>query len=242
MNNLWTRRALNKVGLLEPLMKLKRKFAYIEQPFMPCTPHLLIAVNKSFRLLCEKGLGEGSDYLEFGIFRGFTLWYAQQIANDMGIRDMHFYGFDSFLGLPPLVDVDKEGGFREGAYFCSQWQVEAYLNQYGIDWKRTFLVPGWFEKTLNEVTQKKFGMRRCSLCVIDCDLYESSRFVLNFIEPLIHKDMIVLFDDWNSYEKDPNKGERRALREFLEQRSGIHATHLFEFGGHGQAFMLSRVR
>jgi O-methyltransferase len=73
---------------------------------------------------------------------------------------------------------------------------------------------------------------------VDCDLYASARLVLDFVEPLLADGSIVLFDDWNVYQRDPNKGERRAFAELLQRRPDISAEPLMEIGGHGQGFIL----
>jgi hypothetical protein len=202
----------------------------------------LIAVSKSLQYIREKGLGDGSDYLEFGIYKGFTLWYAQAMARDLGIRDMKFYGFDSFLGLPEVKGMDGEGGeFVTGAYCSHRIDVERFLTQYGADFGSTLLVEGWFDKTLTRESGKKLGHRRCSLVVVDCDLYESTRLVLEYIEPFVADQTIILFDDWNSYNADPEKGERRAFGEFLARNTSFRAESFTEFGGHGEGFILRKT-
>lgn len=234
-----TRKLLKHLGLLHTVQAVKDAVAPMPRAFAPCTPHLLIAVNRAFRECLARGTAEGGDYLEFGVFRGFTLWYAQALADDLGIRDMRFFGFDSFFGLPPPRGVDVGGEFREAAYYSSRRDTEAFLTQHGVDWSKTFLVEGWFEKTLTDATRTRYFLRRCSICVVDCDLYESARLVLPFIRPLVVNHTVILFDDWNNFGGDPQKGERRALTEFLARHLEIRAKPLLEFGGHGKGFLLS---
>ena len=236
-----TRQILETTHLLRVARRLKARLGPREEPFSPCTPHLLIAVQRSLRLCSERGQAEGSDYLEFGVYRGFALWYAQALIKDLGIRDMRCFGFDSFAGLPPPTGIDvssQEPGFHEGALTASRAAVEAHLTRNGTDWSRTALVEGWYENTLVPQTRAERGLRRCSVCVVDCDLYESARLVLEFVEPLLADGSILLFDDWNVYQRDPNKGERRAFAELLERRPDIRPEPLMEFGGHGQGFVL----
>jgi hypothetical protein len=232
------RKVLNKVGLLETARSVKRRWFPADLSFRPCTPHLLIAVNKALRWCAEQGIAEGSDYLEFGIFRGFTLWYAQAIAREMPVRDLRFYGFDGFAGLPPPGGIDKNGDFNEGQYGCSRKEVEGYLSTYGVDWAKTFLVEGWFEQSLTGETRRRLGLRKCSLCVIDCDLCESARLALDFVAPLVQDRSVVLFDDWTSFGNDPNRGEQRAFAEFLAANRHVRAEPFASFGGHGQGFVL----
>jgi Macrocin-O-methyltransferase (TylF) len=173
MTDLLVHKALKQVGLPEPMRSFKRKFIPANSPFMPCMPHLLIGVNRALRWCVENRSIEGTDYLEFGIFRGFTFWYVQALARDMGVRGLRFFGFDSFFGLPPIKGIDSSGDFQEAAYTCARTDVEKFLTTYGVDWTRTYLVEGWFEKTLTSKSRKNYKIRQCSLCVIDCDLYES---------------------------------------------------------------------
>lgn len=236
----FARRFLKTLGALEIAQLVKKRFVYTEHAFMPCTPHLLIAINETLRWYAKRGLAEPSEYLEFGVFRGFSLWYAQAFAQTLGIQNMRWFGFDSFLGLPKTVGKDAGGEFKEGAYCSSRKEVETWLTQYGADWSKTFLVEGWFDKTLTPETRKKHNLKRCSICVVDCDLYESTRQVLDFVEPLIYNESVILFDDWNSFSKDPKKGERGAFADFLAYNPSLLANSFIEFGGHGKGFVMKR--
>ena len=239
MASLYTRKLLHKLRLLNIARSIKGRVVPVHNAFMPCTPHLLIAVNRSLRWSIDNDVAEGGDYLEFGIFRGFTLWYAQTLAKDMGIQKMRFFGFDSFFGLPPLKGTDQVGEFQEGAYYSPRKEVEKFLTQYEVDWCKTFLVEGWYEKTLRPETREKYALRQCSICVIDCDLYESARFALRFVEPLLRNNSIILFDDWNSFDGNPSKGEQKAFSEFLKLNPHIVAEPFIDFGLHGKGFIVN---
>ena len=62
------------------------------------------------RLVHEAGLAGRGDYYEFGIYRGYTFWYAQKTMTDLGEQRMHFIGVDSFEGLPTVRGVDAYKG------------------------------------------------------------------------------------------------------------------------------------
>lgn len=240
MTRLHTRKLLRALGLLGLTQSIKKRLAYVEKGFMPCTPHLLIAVHQGLEWCKRNGLTENGDYLEFGLFRGFTLWYAQALARGMGLQRMRFFGFDSFFGLPPTRGIDQGSEFHEGAYYSSREEVKSFLTQYGVDWGRTFLVEGWFKQILNPPTRERYGLESCSLCVVDCDLYESTCLVLEFIRPLIQHPLVILFDDWANFGGDPQKGEQRAFSEFLGRNPSLQAERFVEFGGHGKGFILRR--
>jgi len=236
---------LDKTRLLGPARRLKGRLLPADDSFRPCTPHLLIAVSRALRLTAERGLAEGSDYLEFGVYRGFTLWYASAFARDLGARDLRFFGFDSFAGLPRPEGVDAAGesqAFYEGAYQATRASVEKNLAALGTDRERVRLVEGWYDRTLTPESRRALGLRRCSVCVIDCDFYESTRLALEFAAPLFADGSILLFDDWAAYGNDPAKGEQRAFAEFLETHPAFRAEPLLEFGGHGKGFTLKLTK
>jgi hypothetical protein len=75
----------------------------------------------------------------------------------------------------------------------------------------------------------KLGLRCCPICVVDCDLYESARRVLEFVEPLLADGSILLFDDWNATVR-PEQGRAARLRRVAEP--------LMDFPGQGQGLVL----
>jgi len=229
------KKVLHKTGTLDFALSVKRRFIPAEESFRPCTPNLLIAISEALKQLKADGPHQG-DYLEFGLYRGFSLWYAQQMAKVFEV-EMRYFGFDSFTGLPK-GDVVKDAGdeFPEGAYECTRNKVEAYFNQYGIDWKKTVLVEGFYDKTLKPELYKQKNMTTCRLAVIDCDLYTSTRDALGFLLPLIQEGTIILFDDWNSYEASNTQGERAAFGEFLRAHTQWKAEPFTTFGNHGAGF------
>jgi hypothetical protein len=238
------RSILDKLRLLGPARRLKGRLFPVDDSFRPCTPHLLIAVARALRLAAQDGRAEGGDYLEFGVYRGFTLWYAQALAKDLGLRGMRFFGFDSFAGLPRPEGVDASGesqAFYEGAYQATRASVEKNLSGLGADWERVKLVEGWYDKTLTAENRRALGLKRAAVCVIDCDFYESARLALEFAAPLLGDGSIVLFDDWTAYQNDPAKGEQRAWAEFLAKNPALKAEPLLDFGG-GKGFTLKAAR
>lgn len=233
---------LEKVKLLRPLRRIKQKLFPCppEQTFRPCTPHLLIAVNRALRFSQDHGTADRGEYLEFGIFRGFTLWYAQALARDLGIRGMRFFGFDSFRGLPEVAGIDGSGEFSTGQYSASRQEVEGYLTAMGVDWTRTQLIEGFYDKTLVPGLREKHALKACAVAVIDCDLYESTLEALSWLHPSVVDNTVVLFDDWHSFNDDPNKGEQRAFREFLAAHPDITSTDFTDIGPHGKGFVLGK--
>jgi predicted O-methyltransferase YrrM len=209
--------------------------------FVPAQKEVLTALDKCFTLSLEWGPGSAGDYLEFGVFKGYSFWFAQRTADRLGLSSTRFFGFDSFEGLPQIEGTDrtKHGEFYEGQYKCSQEQVIRNLNSKGVDWTRTFLVKGYFKDTLTPELKREHQIKRVRVALIDCDLYASTVEVLNFLGDLLEEGSLLIFDDWNCFQGDDNKGQRRALREFLEGRTGVRAIPVFSYGHYGQVFRIS---
>lgn len=205
--------------------------------FTTLTPDTPPAVERCLESVARSGIR--GDYYEFGLFRGYTFWRAQQAAKRLGLSDMRFWGFDSFSGLPPISGPDAgTREFQAGDYACSCEQVRGYLDKYGVDWRRTSLIEGYFDSSLTLELPVKLGMRPAALVLIDCDLYQSTVLVLAFVERLFQPGTLLLFDDWNCFGASDEMGERRAFREFLTSHPHWRAEPSMSFGWHGQGFVL----
>jgi hypothetical protein len=210
--------------------------------FDTANQYVLPAIEQCVRRLAESGPDWSGDYMEFGVFKGYAFWHAQRIARELRLDSTRFFGFDSFAGLPVPqgVDATPDETFYQGQYACTKATVEQNLNARGVDWERTFLIEGFFADTLTAATREAYGMERVALALIDCDLYESTVQVLAFLEPLLDHGSILIFDDWNAFDGDDEKGQRRAWREFLARDERWSAEPWFAYGHYGQVFVLAR--
>jgi len=151
---------------------------------------------------------------------------------------MRFFAFDSFEGLPEPLGVDAGGEFRKGQFACSQAYFEKNLRDNGIEMDRVVIVPGWFDRTLNDALKARTGLQVVSIAFIDCDLYESSVPVLGFLTDVVRQGSILLFDDWFHFKGDPNKGVQRAVSEWLAANPGIRLIPWLPFAHHGHSFIV----
>lgn len=183
------------------------------------------------------------DYLEFGVWRGKTLLnavkYARLLKLKNGSRNMRFFGFDSFQGLPK---IDKSG-LKGSVFFPGQFAHPLNILEKMIP-EDTFLIPGWFKDTLND-TFKMFnrfdgsGISRASVIWVDCDLFESTELVLEFIKNLLVDGTVLIFDDWFCYRGDPNKGEQKAFYNWVRKHK-IKYSDFQQFGWAGKSFIIHK--
>jgi O-methyltransferase len=150
----------------------------------------------------------GGTCLEFGVYRGDTFVYQaeQKHPNDILI------GFDSWQGLPADTTWRPER-HKVGEFQARKSEVVERLHGHD-NWK---LVDGFFCDTLTSDLQQTIS--NVIFVNIDVDLYQSTKEVLTFIEPLLQIGTILYCDDW----KDPQDnypepwGEHKAFGEWTRQ-------------------------
>ncbi len=198
------------------------------------------AIKKIFSAIKSWKLPMG-DYLEFGVFQGRAFVGAYRYSKKMKFTSMKFYAFDSFEGLPEVVGKDAEyNHFYAGQYSCSCEKFVKILKRNKVDMNRVTIMPGFFDKVLTADLKKKLKIERVSVVWIDCDLYESTVPVLNFITEYLSTGTFIVFDDWFSFGADPYAGEIKAVREWLEKNKNITLAHYKDYGGAGRIFLVQR--
>ena len=193
----------------------------------------------AFRYL-EHNKIEG-DYLEFGVFRGHIFTHAFHLAQKY-FPDMQLHAFDSFQGLPEISgrDDDELCEFQEKEYACSLEEFKMILNKHEVNQDKVTLVPGWYDKVLNDELKNKLPLNSASFAWIDCDLYESTVPVLDFITDYLVDGAIVVFDDWFSYRGNPGHGEQKAFTEWLESHPSLSAIQFQKYWWLGNSFIIHR--
>ena len=192
-------------------------------------------LEKSFQAVRHILGDDPGDYLEFGTFYGKSFAMAHLFARRTGFNKMRFFAFDSFEGFP-----HDEGTFRAGHLVVTKKFFSKYIKSRGVDTRRVVITEGIFKDSLTESVKTAHKLERASVVHLDCDLYESTRDALNFIEDLVQPNTILIFDDWRAYDylEGPEKanamGQQKAFAEWpLRHR----CTEFYEFY-QGKAFWM----
>jgi hypothetical protein len=130
---------------------------------------------------------------EFGVYSGRTINHISSLTNRT------VYGFDSFAGLPERW----RDGFEKGHFEVTTLPI-VHPN--------VILIKGWFNDTLP--TFIKDHDESVGFLHVDCDLYSSTRTILELLESRIHPGCVVVFDEYFNY-PGWEEGEYRAFQEFL---------------------------
>ena len=218
---------------IRPLFMPVRRFAAKLVDLHEITTNHTIICKASHILAAEKVEG---DYLEFGVFSGGSFIEAfhtmravyahhrqtnsgrsQEDADKIGEiwKNMRFFAFDSFEGLPESQGIDSLGDdFSKGKYSFSEADFREKLDQSGVPMKKVEIVPGWFSDTCTDETIRKHAIKKAAVVHLDCDLYESAKQALDFITPLLTDGTILIFDDWYCFRGNPELGEQKAFAEW----------------------------
>lgn len=183
------------------------------------------------------------DYLEFGVYQGWSFIAAYKFAQRFDLDQMRFFGFDSFEGLPALDQADQTPypQYSPGDYACSQSDFERNLKRHGISTDRVQAVPGWYGDTLNQTTKEKLTLDKAAVAWVDCDLYTSTELVLEFLTDLIQPGTILVFDDWFAFRGDPRRGEQGAFYSWIDKNPHFQPLEFRKMGWHGIAFILQKA-
>jgi hypothetical protein len=175
------------------------------------------------------------DLLEFGVAVGKSLALLAQLQRENlalwryaepACTDRRVAGFDTFSGLP--ADSDPHPRWGAGSFGTNYLHdhptmslhqpitPEAIRQLFALcGLPAPELEVGLFADTMPGVIGAKYA--RAALVHIDSDLYASAKEVLVGVEPILSDGALVLFDDWFMYRGNPDKGEARAFREFLDE-------------------------
>jgi Methyltransferase domain len=140
--------------------------------------------------------GEQDLFLEFGVFKGDSINRLAELR-----RDVRWYGFDSFEGLP-----DAWGkGARKGYFDLKGVAPPVHDN--------VTLIKGLFEKSLPDFV-KQHGQQKIAFLHIDSDIYSAAKTIFDNIGPLLGPGCIIVFDEFFNYRGWEN-GEYKAFSEYV---------------------------
>jgi hypothetical protein len=163
---------------------------------------MLCSGRKPLIELCmrrEKEAGLNGLILEFGVAGGVS---TRLVAKGAQPRIVH--GFDSFEGLP----TDWLGTHEQKGRYTQNGKLPRVP-------PNVQLHTGWFDQTLPKFLEANPGA--VSFVNLDCDVYESTRYVLDQLADRIRAGTVIMFDEYYNY---PNwrEHEFRAWQEFVMAR------------------------
>lgn len=194
------------------------------------------AFNKIFVLL--KSFVLEGDIFEFGVYRGYTSRLLVKFIKKFSLDTAKLHLFDSFEGFPEEKSLDKYSyEFLNGTWTKGGMNVPNGFDKYlqkklSIKLGREIsVVKGFYEETLEKYLSN-LSNPKAQLIYLDCDLYSSSKFVLDclFKYQIIQDGTMIVFDDWMTSLGNPQLGQRRAAQEVFDKHSSWSLEQYSNFG------------
>lgn len=155
-------------------------------------------------------------YFEFGCHEANTMRIAYDCFHHL--FDWQYVAFDSFEGLPEISAIDRQAIWEKGKLRTSEENFIGLCVRHGMPRGRLRTVRGFYDVSLTPELAASLRPQKAAVVYVDCDLYASTIPVLRFIEGFLQPGTVIVFDDWNCFLANPDRGERRAWREFLAER------------------------
>jgi O-methyltransferase len=193
--------------------------------------------RRAFVVLSECGIG--GDYVEFGCAAGATFRLAHRYAR----RADHpacLWAFDSFQGLPASNDPrDTHPMWRMGNFSASLEHFLENCRMWGIKRDEFEIVQGFYSDTLSPRSMNYERLpHNIAIAYIDCDMYSSTKLVLDFLAPRLKHGMILAFDDYFYYSSTAIAGERLAFLEFRQSLPHFNFLPFIQYGGSAWSFIV----
>ena len=169
-------------------------------------PTMIGSSIQAFKLGIDAAIIEGL-VLEFGIRFGSSI---RQIAS-LVKQDVH--GFDSFEGLPEAWDENPPGSYSTKGVIPSVPH-------------NVTLHDGWFEKTLHGFVKKHPAPVR--FMNIDCDIYSSTKTILEIFAKQIIPGTVIVFDEYIG-NKNWREDEFKAFQEAVLKHGWEYEYLCFSF-------------
>lgn len=158
----------------------------------------MTALEYGASLFLESNPNPDAVSIEVGVYLGHTIEKLRsQLPNSIPI-----YGLDSFEGLPH----DWEGTVCKKGQFTTDGVIP--------DVPGVQFIKGWFEETIPQLAYL-LEHKPIGLLHLDCDLYSSTKTVLEGLNQNIVPGTIIVCDEWTyNFEEKKDDHEQRAVREW----------------------------
>jgi hypothetical protein len=171
--------------------------------------------------------------VECGVWRGGSMMACAMTLQHLGVGDRQLYLFDTFAGMTPPTDDDRDhhGNFAS-TFFArlrgqgrSDWcaatlqEVQSNMVWTGYPRKHIAFVEGDVLETIPRDAPDPIALLR-----LDTDWYESTKHELEHLYDRVSPNGIVIIDDYGHWQ-----GARKAVDEFLAARGLVCLLHRIDY-------------
>ena len=179
--------------------------------------------------LIKKTKNIKGDIIEFGVWNGNTGILIKKILDIFKIKKK-VYLFDHFKGMLPeqYKKIDRPGKKFANTLKGNLKLLKQIINFFKL--KNIFII----NKDANTLNKKYFKGKNFSMIIIDVDLYEPTKFILESTHKYLSKGGIIIFDEGNQKEWP---GEKKAMNEFLKKNKSCFRKKFIKYGRQPDVFL-----
>lgn len=203
----------NHLKDINPKKRLEIKYQWKSLP----KPQYFLGLKRALDLAKKQNITRFS-IIEFGVAEGNGILILESYVKALlcgtnnGNFEIKVFGFDTFEGLPE-PGVQDAKFWKKGDYPSNKELLESLL-----DSEITSLFKGFFNKSIPLVRQNLLDYPPLFISV-DCDLYQSTKDVMNEIKQVLPNASYWYFDDTRLNFCSEKVGERLAIKEFNEEQN-----------------------
>jgi hypothetical protein len=191
--------------------------------------------------------GTKGDYFEFGVAHGNSLMAAylasvEAIYPKLGILEVprNIYGFDTFDGFSSHSIEDQHNVWQGSLYNHNFEKVNRRFRRNNKVHIFQVDACSLANETGIKIPHSSFGIEmnsKAALILLDMDLYAPTKSSLIWVKPLLQQGTFLMFDEFHAFSGRRNRGEKRAMLEFINENSEIEFEQIDSYGAGGKVFV-----
>jgi hypothetical protein len=152
----------------------------------------------------------------------------------------NIYGFDTFEGSASNSPDDQHGVWQGSLYnhkfekVNRRFKRKSKVHIFQVD------ACALADDTGIKVPHLGFGIEintKAALILMDMDLYAPTKSGLIWVKPLLQQGTYLMFDEFHAFSGSRNRGEKKAMLEFMNENSEIEFEQVDSYGSGGKVFI-----
>lgn len=200
------------------------------EPFTMTSPERIEALCGAVEYLCRSRIA--GDVVECGVWRGGSMMAVASMLLREGDHSRQLHLYDTYEGMPPAEDVDKDFLDADASELLSQqdkqdpesiWcysgldEVQRNMQSTSYPQESIQFIKGKVEDTLSGNLPDSIALLR-----LDTDWYESTKVCLEQLYPRLVPGGVLIIDDYGHWQ-----GCRKAVDEYFIRHSvAIHLNRI----------------
>jgi hypothetical protein len=200
-----------------------------------------LAFSKSIDFLKNNGINGW--YIEFGVGIGTTFKIFLEASRVKKYNHLGAIGYDSFEGFPETEGLERNHPLNRIKFGSRSYSLESVVKckLKKIEKTKYSLYPVNIETDDLNIKSQIPENEKISLLHFDLDYSTPTLKALNQVHNKLKIGTVLMFDNYYFFSGYDKLGERLALNTFNDLHPEIKISTFFQYGWHGQTFIVSDI-